>query len=73
MKAQKIRPAWRPIFETLAACYVALGRIEEARRIVMEMAKLDKPAGDALAPLLASNSRWREQRLAYLRDAGGEG
>jgi hypothetical protein len=34
------------------------------------MSKLAKPAGDALAPLLASNPHWREQRLAYLRDAG---
>jgi TolB-like protein/cytochrome c-type biogenesis protein CcmH/NrfG len=70
MKAQKVRPAWRPIFETLAACYVALGRMDEARRTVADMSKLDKPAGDALAPLLASNARWREQRYAYLRDAG---
>ncbi len=73
MKAQKIRPAWRPIFDTLAACYVALGRMEEARRTVTDMGKLDKPAGDALAPLLASNPRWREQRLVYLRGAGWDG
>jgi tetratricopeptide (TPR) repeat protein len=72
MKAQKIRPAWRPIFETLAACYVALGRIEDARRTVAEMGSLDRPSGDALAPLLAGNPRWREQRVAYLRAAGGE-
>lgn len=73
LKAQKVRPVWRPIFETLASCYVALGRVEEARRTVVKMAKLDKPAGDALAPLLASNPSWREQRLAHLRDAGLEG
>lgn len=73
LRAQKISPAWQPIFETLAACYVALGRIEEARRTITEMSRLAKPAGDALAPLLTTNPRWREQRLAYLRDAGLEG
>lgn len=73
LKAQKVRPAWRPTFETLASCYVALGDREKARRTVMGMAKLDKPAGDALAPLLATNPGWREQRLAHLRDAGMEG
>ena len=73
LKAQKVRPAWRPIFETLASCYVVLGRMEEARRTVMEMANLDAPAGDALAPLSASNPSWREQRLAHLRDVGLEG
>jgi len=73
LKAQKVRPAWRPTFETLASCYVALGHREKARRTVMGMAKLDKPAGDALAPLLATNPGWREQRLAHLRDAGLEG
>ncbi len=73
MKAQKIRPQWRPVFETLATCYAALGRMDEARRTVTDMAKLDRPAGDALAPLLARNPRWREQRLAYLVSAGWEG
>ncbi|SFH94037.1 TolB amino-terminal domain-containing protein [Bosea sp. OK403] len=73
LRAQKVSPAWRPIFETLAVCYVALGRREEARRTATEMSKLDKPAGDALAPLLTSNPHWQEQRLAYLRDAGLEG
>lgn len=72
MKAQKVRPAWRPVFETLAACHVALGRMDEARRAIAEMSKLEKPAGDALTPLFASNPRWQEQRLAYLRDAGWE-
>lgn len=72
MKAQKVRPAWRPIFETLVCCYAALGRSDEAQRAVTEIRRLDEPAGDALAPLLASNPRWREQRLAYLRDAGLE-
>jgi tetratricopeptide (TPR) repeat protein len=73
MKAQTIRPAWRPIFETLTACHVALGRVDEARRAITEVNKLDKPAGDALAPLFASNPRWRKQRLAYLLDVGWEG
>ena len=70
IKAQKVRPAWRPIVETLAACHAALGQMDEARRAIREMSKLEKPAGDALAPLFAINPHWREQRLAYLRDAG---
>ncbi len=73
MKAQKVRRAWRPTFETLAACHVALGHGGEARRSIAEMSELKKPAGDALTPLFASNPRWLEQRLAYLRDTGWEG
>ncbi len=73
MKAQKVRPGWRPIFETLAVCHVALGRPAEARRTIAEMSKLEKLAGDALAPLFAGNPRWRQQRLADLRDAGWDG
>jgi len=72
VKSQKVRPTWRPTFETLAACHVALGSIDEARKAIAEMSRLEKPAGDALAPLLANNPGWREQRLAALREAGWE-
>lgn len=52
--------------------HVVLGRIDEARKAVAEMSRLEKPAGDALAPLLTSYPGWREQRLAALRKAGWE-
>jgi len=69
MKAQKVRPTWRPSFETLVCCYAAVGRSDEARSAATEIRTLDEPAGDTLAPLFASNPLWREQRLACLRDA----
>ena len=58
IKAQKVRPAWRPTIETLTCCYASLGRGEDAQSCVMQMRKLEKPPGDTLGPLRLRNPQW---------------
>ncbi|HKX06720.1 MAG TPA: winged helix-turn-helix domain-containing protein [Stellaceae bacterium] len=70
IKSLKVRPSWRPIFETLVSCYSELGRMDDARRCVDQMRSLEKSAGDALMPLKTRNPQWREQLLDALRKAG---
>jgi TolB-like protein len=61
IKGRKVRPAWRPIYETITCCYSALDQHQEARDCSAEMARLEKPSGDALAPLRLRNPSWVEQ------------
>ena len=61
IKGRKIRPAWRPIYETITCCYSALGQHQEASDCSAEMARLEKPSGDALAPLRLRNPSWVRQ------------
>jgi len=61
IRARKVRPAWRPIYETLTCCYVALDQHREAGDSRAEMALLEKPSGDALAPLRLRSPAWAEQ------------
>ena len=61
IKGRKVRPAWRPIHETLTCCYGALNQHQEARDCRAEMAQLEKPPGDALEPLRLRNPNWVEQ------------
>jgi pentatricopeptide repeat protein len=68
-KAMKIRPTWRPTFETLAACYASLDRLDDAKRMVDQMRRLEKPVGDALAPLRLSNLDWSNRMARLLRKA----
>src|SRR5687768_1363772 len=58
IKGRKVRPVWRPIYETLTSCYVALDQHREARDCRAEMAQWKKPSGDALAPLRGRNPAW---------------
>jgi hypothetical protein len=46
----KVRPDWRPGFETLAYCQALADRWDEARISVTHLNALDEVAGDALAP-----------------------
>ena len=69
-KAAKVRPDWRPALETLASCYAALGRLEEARRCVEQMRTLAVPAGDVLAPVKRRSPERRDQMADLLRRAG---
>lgn len=69
IKAQKVRPAWRPTIETLACCYASLGRAEEARSCVMQMRKLAKPPSDALGPMRLRNPHWVDQLESLLKRA----
>jgi TolB-like protein/Flp pilus assembly protein TadD len=66
IKAQKVRPAWRPTLETLACCYAALGRAHETQSCLLQMKKLEKPAGDTLGPLRLRNPQWAAQINALL-------
>jgi predicted Zn-dependent protease len=50
-RALTVRPIFRPTFEVLACCAVALGRIEEARGWAARMKELDGPASHFIAPL----------------------
>jgi TolB-like protein len=67
--ALKVRPTWRPIFETLVCCYATIGRPDEARRFAREAERLESPAGDALAPLRELNPEWSRQIAALLARA----
>jgi len=60
------RPDWQPTLETLACCYGALNRWDDARRCVAQMSGLPRPAGDALAPLKDRNPSWRDQMTDLL-------
>ena len=69
VRAQKIRPTWQPTLETLACCYAALGRGEDARRCIEEASRSEKPAGDVFTPLRARNPHWTEQMTRLLHQA----
>ncbi|MGB9655712.1 MAG: hypothetical protein WCB75_10885, partial [Pseudolabrys sp.] len=47
--------------EVLVCCYAALGKWDEARRCVQQMAIVIKQPGDVLAPLKSHNPAWAEQ------------
>jgi TolB-like protein len=70
VKARKVRPAWRPIYETLACCYAVLGRLQEARPCIEQMRQLEEPSGDALGPLRLRNPHWMDQLASLLEKAG---
>jgi TolB-like protein len=68
--ALKIRPKWRSTLETVACCDVVLGRAEAARMCIEQMARVEDPLGDALAPLKRRNPHWTREMTALLRKAG---
>ena len=70
VKARKIRPAWRPVYETLACCHAALGRLQEAARCIEQMRQLEELMGDALGPFRLRNPRWVEELASLLKKAG---
>jgi TolB-like protein len=70
IKARKVRPAWRPTHETLACCYVSLGRLPEARLCVEQMRDMENPSRDALEPLRLRNPHWAEELADLLKKTG---
>jgi TolB-like protein len=66
------RPDWRPIVETVACCYAATGRWDEARRCVRQMTGLAALPYAALGPLWERNPHWRNHFDDLLRKAEGE-
>ena len=73
VRALDVRPSWRPALETVAICYAALDRLEDARRCVAQMRQLDEPGNDLLAHLKTRNPHWNESMTAMLRKAGAAG
>jgi TolB-like protein/Flp pilus assembly protein TadD len=69
IQAVRVRPDWRPSLESLACCYFALGREQEARRCVQEAAELSRPSSNALQPLMQRNPQWAELIERMLRKA----
>lgn len=68
-RAVKLRPDWRPTLETLACCHAALGDLRAARACVDQLARLERPPGDALGPLWRRHRGWAEKLSALLRKA----
>jgi TolB-like protein len=69
-RAQAVRPDWPPTLETMACCYAASAKWEDARRCVREMARLKGPSGFSLAALRERIPQWRDQMSDLLRKAG---
>jgi pentatricopeptide repeat protein len=69
-RALAVRPDWRPTLETMACCYAATGKWEDARRCVQEMARLKGPSSFSLAALRERIPQWRDQMSDLLRKAG---
>ena len=68
-RALAARPDWRPTLETMACCYAATGKWDDARRCVEE-AERKGPSSDNLGPLRQTIPQWRDQMSDLLRKAG---
>lgn len=69
VKGRKIRPAWRPIYETLVCCYVALGRAREVEPSIVQLCQL-APAYSGLEPLKVRNPQWARRYQDLLAQGG---
>lgn len=69
IKARKVHPSWRPIYETLVCCHVSLDRLPDARSCVERMVEMEAPVGDTLQPLRSRNPQWAEEMIALLKKA----
>jgi TolB-like protein len=67
----KVRPDWRPGFETLAYCQALLGRRNDARLSAKHLRELDQVPGDALAPLRSRNPAWTAKIAETIRKLQG--
>jgi TolB-like protein len=70
IKSRKVRPAWRPIYATLACCYAALDRLQEAAPCIEQMRQLEEPSGDALGPFRLRNPHLTDELASLLKKAG---
>ena len=66
-KVLAIRPNFRPTFETLACCYVAVGKLDNAHRCASRMNELAGPESHFLAPLKQLHPKW-DQRISQMLD-----
>lgn len=72
-KGLKIRPDWRPNLETMAICFAAAGRLDDARRCAAQMRQVPVQSGDVFAPLRARNPQWSQRLQALLDRADSAG
>lgn len=70
-EALKVRPDWRPTYETLAACYAAAGNFDDAKRAILRMDELKRPEGHALEPVTELNPHWSARLSQLLEHARG--
>ena len=70
IRGLKFNPSWRPTLESIALCYVALDRLDEARQSVEQMRHIAKPQGDTLTPFRTRNRQWADEIVAMLAKAG---
>jgi TolB-like protein len=70
VRALKVRPSWRPIYETLILCHVSLGSLADARSYRVRMQDLEATIGDALSPLRARNPQWAAEMADLLMRSG---
>lgn len=70
LRAVDLRPAWPLTLETLAVCYAALDRSEEAHDCAEQLRRLGRPKGDPINPLRRRNPQWAENIDTMLRKAG---
>ena len=66
-KVLAIRPNFRPTFETLACCHVAVGKLDNAHRCASRMNELAGPESHFLAPLKQLHPKW-DQRISQMLD-----
>jgi TolB-like protein/Flp pilus assembly protein TadD len=71
-RGRKVRPAWRPIYETLACCHAALGQPQDAAPCLDQMRQLP-PAGSGLEPFKIRNPHCAERLQLLLKEAGWRG
>jgi pentatricopeptide repeat protein len=70
-RALQVRPKWWTSLEVLVCCYASLGKWDEARNYVQEMASVTKQPGDVLAPLKTHNPSWADEMNNALQKAWG--
>lgn len=68
-RALKVRPAWHSTLETMAVCYAAADRLDEARHCVQAMRQVPAQPGGPLVPLKTRNPEWRDQIEKLVRKA----
>jgi TolB-like protein len=68
-RALAVRPDFRPTFEALACCAVALGHSDDARRWGARMRELDEPESHFIAPLKRNNPVYEASLTKMLREA----
>ena len=69
-RALAIRPDWAPTLETMAACYAAADKWEDARSCIQAMIEAKASSGFSLAALRDRIPQWRDQVSDLLRKAG---